>query len=365
MRRAGTARNYGIDVLRMAAMLLVAVLHVLGQGGVLLNPDYRLTTHLAAWLLEHTALVAVNCFALISGYVGLKSRHRLSGFVMLWLQVFFYSAGIMLLFLLLKPEAVKPPDILHALLPVGFSQYWYFTAYCGLFLFMPLLNSAVQQMSRMQFYLTAGGMLLLFSVYRTLTGRDIFIMHGGYSAFWLIILYFIGAGIRRFIRLPRCAIPGCLLIYAFAPLIGMLLIGNNFQRLAYDDLPTLAASLALFLAFSAMRFRGKTVRKIIGGTAPLTFAVYLTHTHPLVFSFLIPNRFIRFGQYSVAHMLFSVFGAALLIFLGSIAVEWLRVRLVKLLNIPQLLRRIEDRFDAKSAERQRAGRRQRRTRRRR
>ena len=30
-------RNYGIDLLRLVAMFLVVVLHVLGQGGVLAN----------------------------------------------------------------------------------------------------------------------------------------------------------------------------------------------------------------------------------------------------------------------------------------------------------------------------------------
>ena len=60
----------GRDRLRMAAMFMVAVLHVLGAGGVLnsatpLSPDY-----VTAWLLETAAFCAVNCYALLSGYVG-------------------------------------------------------------------------------------------------------------------------------------------------------------------------------------------------------------------------------------------------------------------------------------------------------
>ena len=346
MSEKKSVRNYGIDALRILAMLLVAVLHLLGQGGVLLNPAYRISTHLAAWMLEHMALVAVNCFALISGYVGLKAKHRLSGFLMLWLQVFFYSAGIALLFCIFQPDAVSAEDLLHSLLPVSFSQYWYYTAYCGLFLFMPLLNAAVRQMTRMQFYLTAGGMILLFTVSKTITERDPFVMHSGYSAFWLIVLYFLGAGIRRFIRLPRKAIPCCLLIFAAASLWGMLLNGNSVMLLYYDDVPTLTASLALFLAFSAMRFRSEAARGVIGRTAPLTFAVYLTHTHPLVFANILVNRFVRFAQYSVKHMLVSVFLTASLIFLGSIAVEWVRVRLIRLLHIPQGLAKLDAWLDA-------------------
>ena len=42
-------KNYGIEWLRILSMYMVAVLHTLGQGGT---------------------FGAVDCFALISGYVG-------------------------------------------------------------------------------------------------------------------------------------------------------------------------------------------------------------------------------------------------------------------------------------------------------
>ena len=51
MAETATKRNLGLDLLRMVAMFMVAVLHVLGAGGVLnsatpLSPDY-----VTAWLL--------------------------------------------------------------------------------------------------------------------------------------------------------------------------------------------------------------------------------------------------------------------------------------------------------------------------
>ena len=84
-------RNFGLDLLRMAAMFLVAVLHVLGAGGVLdsaapLSPDY-----MTAWLLETAAFCAVNCYALLSGFVGLGGRFRYANLALLWCQVAFYT----------------------------------------------------------------------------------------------------------------------------------------------------------------------------------------------------------------------------------------------------------------------------------
>ena len=39
-----TERNYGIDLFRMLAMFMVAILHVLGQGGILGNTPPRIAS---------------------------------------------------------------------------------------------------------------------------------------------------------------------------------------------------------------------------------------------------------------------------------------------------------------------------------
>ena len=44
-------RNYGIDMLRILAMLYVVVLHCLGLGGVLVNCEGNTTQHTVAWFM--------------------------------------------------------------------------------------------------------------------------------------------------------------------------------------------------------------------------------------------------------------------------------------------------------------------------
>ena len=82
-------RNYGIDLLRMVSMILVAVLHVLGQGGVISEAGKHtpFNAYKVAWFLEIAAFCAVNCYAAISGYVGIKSKFKYSNIIYLWLQV--------------------------------------------------------------------------------------------------------------------------------------------------------------------------------------------------------------------------------------------------------------------------------------
>ena len=62
-------RASDIDLFRIIATLLVIVLHVLGKGGILNNAAPDSAAYWTAWFLEICAYCAVNCFALISGYV--------------------------------------------------------------------------------------------------------------------------------------------------------------------------------------------------------------------------------------------------------------------------------------------------------
>lgn len=59
-------RNYGIDSLRLVAMFMIIVLHIMKHGGIL--DMARGIDFAIVWLIEAICCVAVNCYALISGY---------------------------------------------------------------------------------------------------------------------------------------------------------------------------------------------------------------------------------------------------------------------------------------------------------
>ena len=87
-------RNRGIDLLRMTAMWMVVILHILNKGGVLAAAAPLSAGQGTARLLETAAYCAVNCYGLISGYVGVQRCFRYSGALALWLRVAFYTLGI-------------------------------------------------------------------------------------------------------------------------------------------------------------------------------------------------------------------------------------------------------------------------------
>lgn len=86
-----TKRDYGIDLLRIVSMLMVPMVHILGQGGVIGATVPFSLQYESAWLLESILLVAVNCFVLITGYVYYGKETRYYRLLTLWAEVLFYS----------------------------------------------------------------------------------------------------------------------------------------------------------------------------------------------------------------------------------------------------------------------------------
>ena len=161
-------KNYGIEWLRILSMYMVAVLHTLGQGGILGSFKQGDLSFSIAWFLETAAFGAVDCFALISGYVGYHSHFRYKKGLRLWFLTFFYTLGITILFAIFMPEVVTKDQWIAAFFPIMKKQYWYMTAYAGLFILIPILNRAIVNLSGRELLKICIAIFLVFSLIPTL-----------------------------------------------------------------------------------------------------------------------------------------------------------------------------------------------------
>lgn len=143
-------RNKGIDLLRIVSMIMVLFLHVLGKGGILGTVVRETANYQIAWLIEIAAYCAVDCYGIISGYVGVDSKFKYSNIIQLWCRVAFYTLIITGIFSWYMPQTVRVGEWMKALFPVLGNQYWYFTAYFCLFFFTPFLNYLLQTMTDKQ-----------------------------------------------------------------------------------------------------------------------------------------------------------------------------------------------------------------------
>lgn len=339
-------RNYGIDLLRMVSMFFVAILHVLGQGGVIAHSGGSVAGNRTAWFLEIFAFCCVDCYALISGYVGVKSKFKYSNIAYLWLQVVFYTLFITAGYAIFVPGSVSGESVWCAFFPVMKYQYWYFTAYFCIFFFIPCFNAVVEHLPRRQMRVIVWSAVALFSVLQILSnngafgapGSEVFGTSGGYSALWLAILYVLGAYFRKYDVFAKVPTVLLWLIPFPCALIGWaaLFYGNTSFLVNYISPTVLLSAVALLEAFSRLRV-GKIFGKVISLMAPLSFSVYLIHVHPLPWQHFMLNRFTWIGELSAPLLALAVIGCALGIYLACSAIDLVRYALFRLIRVKPLL----------------------------
>ncbi len=347
--------NHGIELLRIFAMLLAAVLHILKKGGVITASEGNLAAYSTVWLLEAAAYCAVNCYALISGYVGYSDRPkplRLARCIELWLQVVFYSVIITTVYCIAGVGSVGVSNFADAFLPVTSKQYWYFTAYIGMFFFIPLLNALVRRLNRRALVSLCIMLIAVFSLYDTFASfwkKDPLALVGGHSPLWLGVLYIFGAAMKK-LRVPESmSSKKALLIYASAAVFTALfkitvdrllrfVPGSLFVR---DTSPTvLLCAAALLVAFA--RFKpGRKLTEFAVLFAPAAFGVYLLHVSPLVFEHVIGNRFAFIGRLPFPLIPFAVLASAGVILAVGLAADKVRILLFKALGVPKMCRKAE------------------------
>ena len=341
-------RNYGIDLLRMVSMLLVVILHIIGQGGIYNHTGSNRLMYYACWFPETAAYCAVDVYGLISGYVGVYSSWHPRKIVKLYLRVYFYSALITLLCVLFAPQFLLEDSMAKAFLPVIWETYWYFTAYVGVFFLMPFLNRMVLSLTMKERKALMLTIFLLFSAATAVPkgfGSDFFNLGGGYCFVWLLLLYLFGACLRclEWRRWKRwqylLGYLGCVTFsWAYKILMenftrsvfGKAMYGRIF--LGYCAPTIFGAAIFLFLIFEQTQIKNRIFQKIIAFMAPLAFSVYLIHTHPIIFHGPLCDAFIGLCSLPIPLMLLAIIVAALAIYLLCSLIDLVRVGIFRLVE---------------------------------
>lgn len=346
-------RHMGIELLRIVATGMIVLHHLLAHGGLLAVFPSPGPTDAAMRLLNAFAYCAVNLYGLISGYGG-SGRFRPARLVGLWVQAWF--TGVVLTALLSPLTPVTAADWRTALLPIGSQEYWYLTAYFGLYVLSPALRAAVERLSRRQLMLTLLGCAVLFTL--TPSAAESLSLSGGYHVGWLCVLYLLGAWLRRYGSPARSNWKPLLCFFLCVGIAGgwqiaaLLLKARGItplmdgdQLLHYNSPLMLLASLALFRWFLRLHPSGR-LERFVRWAAPLTLGVYLIHDQPVFRRVFIVLRLTGFSSLPTLLILPALFSVWLVVFAGSAALEWLRVRLFALCRVDRLCQRAGDRLTA-------------------
>lgn len=350
----GKERNTGVDLLKILAMVMICGYHVLEHGGVMAAVKTSGSVYGPAWFLYAVTSAGVNAFAMISGYLGVQRQVRLSSTIMHWLQVTFYTVFITLIALVLWPGTVGKQELLNAVLPVTYQQYWYVTAYFGMLVFAPVLGYAVNGMPKKLLVMCAVGILLLLSGQQTALQYDIYGVNHGYSALWLMAMYLVGGMFYRVESdLPKCTgVIGMLMAaicFLAAWLLKMVVQEKGLEAQISPTLlmrytaPTMVLSaFALLAVFTRIRQINTGVARVAEALAKASFGVYLIHDHPFIREHVMRGGFFFLADTTaVVFFLYAVL-CAVGVFVVCAGIDMVRDAMFRALRIRKLVLYVEE-----------------------
>ena len=322
-------------------MYMVVVLHYLVKGGAEISlVEDTGSVNLLVWLMKGLCIVAVNLYVLLSGYFLLEAKWKFSRVVELWLQVMFYSVGVPAICLALGIGDVPDwglYDWINVLFPVQMEHYWFVTAYIVFYLFIPILSVGVKHITKKQHQCAIAGLLLYFSIPKTILPVLIPTDRYGYDFGWFLCLFMIAAyirlyGIPFFCSKGRAVVSYLVIsavIWAGSVACGMLsqkglpLAYMMDMFYCYNHILVLAASVALFYAFKYMQIQNKKTVSIICKISPYVFGVYLLHENLAVrnqWQFWLGIASVQGKMSLFVHMIIAV----TLVFIVGIFVDFAR-----------------------------------------
>lgn len=299
---------------------------------------------------------AVNAYAMITGYFGVnEGKTKYKNLVLLWLRAIWYGTFIALGFAIFFPGSTGIRMLLKTFFPITGRAYWYLTAYFMLCLFKPILNSAIKSLSRSQF----GGLIVFFLAIICIPAMlniDAFRITKGFSAWWLMILYMIGAYIRKYGLLKRVKTIWLWLIYFGAisfdffkcfvyDILHLKLKGEMpfyEDAMNYMAATMVIAAVCLVLIFERIQISNSRLQNILPRLSSMSFSVYLIHVNILVWDYLLDGKYIFIAQENAALSAAMALVVSGCVFICCIILDIPREILFSKLNLKQHIFSIEN-----------------------
>lgn len=347
-------RMYGLDILRVLSMLGIIGLHIVNQGGLLSASDSFLELSTVRTLAAF-CYCSVNIFAMLTGYLYVeRKRIYSSNLINLIFTVVFYCIVIFCAFLVFMPEVFTGlMTYVFALFPPIGDRYWYFVGYVLLFLMIPYLNILIHSLKDRQFQSLLLILFTLFSIVSTVGLNDYFKINDGYSPFWLIFCYLVGAYIKlHHSTLIERVSHKILLVVVMNVLIvvgAWFVVGNTvikYFKILYYVSPLMVVNAAvLLLYFSKVTIHSNRCQRVILSLSNGAFGVFIIHSHILIFDYILKDAFVFVREKSIFVYIGAFFVGLLGIYLCCWFVDRVRNILFKCLHIKQLADKIGKKVD--------------------
>lgn len=339
----------GIDFVKIIAMFMVVVGHMLVHGGVLNAVTPYSSQYWVVWFMEVAVYCAVDCFALTSGYLMSNSSAKFSRLLELWFQVVFYSLVIAVFMVWRFPDVRDSITVINILFPITYREYWYLTAYFGMYFLIPVFNAALNGLDHRHMKSVIICLGLFFVVVPLITNQDPYNVNQGYSMIWLCVLYLFGGYIAKYHIFENTKRSILLMGFVISTLITFFCILSNIfygipsrgWALASYTSPTVVLAAIFLISFCrGIRFRGYT-QKLVRCMGGATMGILLLQDNNLIRSKYVSGSTLGLANKNAAVLAVDVLVLSLMIYFICFGADMVRRKLFKWLNIKEVCEKLE------------------------
>lgn len=329
-------------ILKLVSMFLYLIVQYIDRSRVLMSTTvFETGREVFFWAMECISLCSINVFVLSTAFELVGQKFTVSRAIKTWLEVFFYS----LLFAIIAVcrgqanpnEVFGIYNIYFYIFPISSNHFWFASSYVVLLLLAPILNKAVEGITKRHFNNLLRVMFLLFSILPTLCPAQLAIDDSGRSVVWFIFVYLLA------VYLDKYGIPWVekwpVLLYLVAVVVssiwqvvsGIIVDGftGQYEGLGYVlDVPrhnnfvfTLLASVAVVAFVKNRKDRENKVVSFFARLGECAFGIYLIEDH--LFNRNKWTKMIVFGEGNeplILHFVVSV----ICMFVACILIDYLR-----------------------------------------
>lgn len=297
--------------------------------------------------VEALSICSVDVFVFISGYFLCTQEFKPSRILKIIFVVIFYSVSWFVITTYVFHQPLEIKELIRAIFPISYHQYWFISCYIGMYLLSPLINVLVSKMNQNQHL---GGIILLIAVFGLWPdllpySSPFGISDKGYNVLWFIVLYVIAAYFRKYpIKIKSSKAFGYYIMSALILLaiwIGITVVTKadsfveewhgmfTFYYYRYNSLLVLATAIFLFLTFVNIKIEGHFAQKAIASVAPLTMGIYLIHDNESARDFVWNG--LRGLEPNIAAP-FVAIGYVMMVFVACLIIEEIRSLFFSLVN---------------------------------
>ena len=344
-------RNSSIELMRIISMLFIIIYHVNLHCGF---NNLTGSSEVIVILVTSLIVVHVNSYVLITGYYQSTKELKVSNVLKLINITWFYKVLFLFLFLYLIKytgipitSSITTVDIIKTLMPLDYGIYWYIDCYLVLYIISPILNIVIHNTDKKRLRNIIIILFLIFSVVGTFGVDEIVFTGTGRTLVSFILLYFIGAYLRKYPLKNSRLLKGTnnrqqrniyifgYLFFAFATFLlkisSKVLFGCNIllqeignimamHYLSFISPTIIITSIFYFLIFTTFKFNNK----IINFISKYMIGVYLIHENKYVYENLYNWLGLVDKNLSVLKLVIVVFSLSIAIMIVSLLIDIIR-----------------------------------------